>query len=113
VSPIVLLGLKVLLAGFFVALLSHLTGAIRPKLFSGLFAAAPTVASISLLVTALLKPATAAVGAEGMIAGALGMVACCGVVALLETRVKAMAATGVGWGAWTAVAAAAYWVLFR
>jgi len=111
VSPLVLLGLKVILGGFFVALLSHLTGAIRPKLFSGLFAAAPSVASISLLITALQKPAAAELGARGMIAGGFGMVACCAIVALLEPRLNAVAACASGWLAWALVAGLAFLVL--
>lgn len=112
-NPLVLLGAKVLLAGLFVALLSHLTGAAKPKLFTGLFAAAPSVAAVSLMLTVAAKPAEAAQGAEGMIAGSFGMLASCMAVALLETRVQAIGASAVGWVTWGAAALAAYVVLFR
>jgi uncharacterized membrane protein (GlpM family) len=53
------------LAGLFVAVLSHLSSALKPKMFAGLFAGAPTVATINLLLTGLEKPAAAQQGATG------------------------------------------------
>ena len=100
-SPWLLLALKVVLAGVFVALLSHLSSAFKPKMFAGLFAGAPAVASVSLVLTGLEQPAAAHLGAVSMTIGAVGMVACCAVAALLVPRVHAIAATGIGWVAWS------------
>ena len=112
-NPVLLLALKAIAAGLFVAALSHLTNATRPKLFSGLFAAAPTVATTSLLLTALDKPAAGPVAAYGMVAGALGLLACCALVTVVEARVRAVLASGLGWLAWAAVGLAVYAVAAR
>jgi len=90
----------VVLAGAFVALLSHLSSALKPKMFAGLFAGAPAVASASLLLTGLGQPEAARVGALSMTIGAVGMVACCAVAVLLVPRAHAVVATGIGWLAW-------------
>ena len=102
-SPWLLLAVKAVLAGLFVALLSHLGSAIKPKIFAGLLAGAPTVASISLLLTGLEKPLAAQRGATGMILGACGMIACCTVASLLVPRLHAVLATAAGWVAWALV----------
>ncbi|HEX6489006.1 MAG TPA: DUF3147 family protein [Candidatus Dormibacteraeota bacterium] len=105
--------LKPLVAGCLVAVMSQLSTALRPKMFAGLFAAAPSVATASLLVTALSKPSSVQPSAAGMIAGAVGMIACCLVAMLLVPRVRSLLASGAGWVAWTLVAAGAYWSLYR
>lgn len=107
------LAIKVLLAAVFVALFSHLSSAFKPKLFSGLFAGAPIVAAISLAITSVARPQAAHVGALGMIAGAIGMVACCVTAALLVPRVHAIAASAAGWAAWGVVALGGYLVVLR
>ena len=112
-NPVGLLLLKVLLAALFVALFSHLSSATSPKLFSGLFAGAPVVASISLTLTVLDKPAAAQRGALGMVAGAVGMLACCVVVAWLLPRLHAALASAVGWAVWGLAAGGLYLAVLR
>ena len=99
-----LLVLKAVLAGTFVVLLSLLSARLKTKLFAGLFAAAPAVASVSLVVTALTSPAAALDGSRGMIAGAAAMIACCGVAALLLPRTGAFLGSLLAWVAWALVA---------
>lgn len=112
-NPVGLLLLKVLLAAFFVALFSHLSSATAPRLFSGLFAGAPVVASISLTLTALTQPAAAQRGAVGMVAGGVGMLACCAVVAWVLPRLHAAVASAVGWAAWAVAAGGLYLAVLR
>ena len=100
-----ILALKAVLAGSFVVLLSLLAGRLKTKLFAGLFAAAPAVASVSL---ALSKPAAAVDGSRGMIAGAAGMIACCAVAALVLPRTGAFRGSLLAWVAWALVAFGIY-----
>ena len=110
---LVLLSVKVVLAAFFVALLSHLSSAFRPKLFSGLFAGAPVVAAVSLAIMAVTKPAAVHPSGMGMIAGAAGMIACCVVAAVVVPRAGALAASAAGWAAWGAASVAGFLVVGR
>jgi hypothetical protein len=112
-GPVVLLAGKAVLAGCFVALISQLSTALRPKMFAGLFAAAPSVAAASLLLNGLQKPAEIAPAAQGMIAGSCGMIACCLAAMAVVPRLHALLASGAGWIAWAAGAAAAYVGLWR
>lgn len=104
---------KPLVAGYLVAVISQLSTALRPKMFAGLFAAAPSVAAASLLVSGLAKPSAVQPSAAGMIAGACGMIACCLVAMQLVPRLRSLLASGAGWVAWSVVAAGAYWSFYR
>ncbi|HEX6348070.1 MAG TPA: hypothetical protein VF160_01630 [Candidatus Dormibacteraeota bacterium] len=95
---------KILVAGVFVALLAHLSSALKPKMFAGLLSGAPSVATVSLLLTSLQKPAAVHAGGRGMILGAAGLVACCAVASLLVPKLHAIVATAVGWGSWAVLA---------
>jgi Protein of unknown function (DUF3147) len=112
-SPWLLLALKVVLAGAFVALLAHVGSALKPKMFAGLFAGAPAVALFGLLLTGLENPEAARLGALSMAIGAVGMVACCAVASVLVPKLHAVLATAAGWVAWFLVAFALFAVLFR
>ena len=103
-----ILALKAVLAGTFVVLLSLLAEVLRPKLFAGLFAGAPAVASVSLAITGVLKPAVALQNATGMIAGAVAMIACCSVAALAMPRGGAWIGSAAAWAAWLTVAFGLY-----
>ncbi|HEX7265520.1 MAG TPA: DUF3147 family protein [Candidatus Dormibacteraeota bacterium] len=100
---------KAVAGGAFVALFALLSDALKPKTFSGLFSAAPSIAMASLLVTALatghLKAAAAAIG---MIAGAIGMVAYCIAASYAVERFGAVAGSALAWVAWLACAGIAY-----
>ena len=109
-SDLWILALKAVLAGSFVVLLSLLAEMLRPKMFAGLFAGAPAVASMSLALTAAMKPAAALQGSRGMIAGAVAMIACCVVAALVLPRFGALLGSALAWATWAAVAFGAYLV---
>jgi uncharacterized protein DUF3147 len=112
-SQLLLLAAKALLAGVFVALISQLSTALKPKMFAGLFAAAPSVAAASLLLNGLQKPRSIAPSGEGMIAGSIGMIACCVAAMFVVPKLRALLASAAGWVAWGAAAAAAYVGLWR
>ena len=59
------------------------------------------------------KPEAARLGALSMTLGAVGMVACCTVAALLVPRLHAIVATGVGWVVWVLVTFGLYALLLR
>ena len=112
-SPWLLIPAKMLAAGVLVALISHLSTALKPKSFAGLFAAAPSVAFASLLLTSFDKPAHVPLDGRGMVAGAVGMIACCLSAALLVPKVRSLGASALGWGAWVVTAGAVFWLLSR
>ncbi len=91
-----------------------LSDVLKPKAFSGLFSAAPSVALASLALTTLaMGQVKASQSALTMIAGAAGLVAFCAVAALLEKKVGAISASAVAWLSWTACAGLGYWVFFQ
>jgi hypothetical protein len=106
-----LLGVRVLAGGLFVVLFAMLSDALEPKMFAGLFSAAPSVASASLLVTGL---AVGAIKDEqyalGMIVGALGLVCYSLAAALLVKRLGAVAGSVVAWAAWAIPALGLFWL---
>ncbi len=102
-SPWLLLLAKVLVAGVFVALLAHLSSALKPKMFAGLLSGAPSVATVSLLLTGLQKPEAVRTTGRGMVFGAAGLVACCLLASLLVPKLHSIAATAVGWMSWAIV----------
>jgi uncharacterized membrane protein (GlpM family) len=108
-AALVVLALKALAGGVLVVLFSLLAEVIRPKSFSGLLSAAPSVAIAGLLVTTLTKtPHVAAIDASGMVAGAVAMVACCAAAVFLVHRLGAIAGTAASWVVWAGVAIGVY-----
>jgi uncharacterized protein DUF3147 len=86
---------------------------LRPKAFSGLFSAAPSVALASLgLTAAMMGPAKAAESALPMVAGAIGLIVFCIVAALLEKKTGAITGSAVAWLSWAVAAGIAFWALF-
>jgi uncharacterized protein DUF3147 len=112
---LVLLALKGLAGGAAVVAFSLLSGVLKPKLFAGLFAAAPSVAIASLAVTAFVSggPRKAEEQSIGMVAGALGMVAYCVCAALLLRRIGGWLGGLLPWLAWGAFAFGAYEAALR
>ncbi len=97
-----------------VAAFAMLGDTLRPKMFAGLFAAAPSVASVSLLFTGLtMGPARDEKYATGMIAGAIGLVFYAIFAALLVRHQKALAGSVLAWVAWAVPAGAIYWAFMR
>ncbi len=95
----VLLAVRVLAGGTLVVGFAMLSDTLKPKMFAGLFGAAPSVATGSLLVSGLaVGPSKDEKYAMGMIAGAIGLVAYGSIVA---------------WVAWIVPAAAVFWFFLR
>ncbi|TMD09589.1 MAG: DUF3147 family protein [Chloroflexi bacterium] len=113
VKVVLLLALKALAGGTLVTVFAFISDAFRPRfLLAGLFSAAPAVALSSLLVTSLLSGRqAAAIGARGMIAGAVGFVVYAALAAFLVQRLGALWGSTVSWVAWAAVAFGLYAVL--
>jgi uncharacterized protein DUF3147 len=77
-STAVLICVKAINGGLFVALFAVLGELLQPKRFAGIFGASPAVALGNLLVIALAEgKATARVSATGMIAGAVALAVAC------------------------------------
>ncbi|HLI25306.1 MAG TPA: hypothetical protein VKU91_10140, partial [Acidimicrobiales bacterium] len=69
-----MLALRALAGGTLVVVFSLIGQAARPKAFSGLFSAAPSVATASLAITLIFESLTKArQDAIGMVIGGLGM----------------------------------------
>src|SRR5579884_3350504 len=102
-----LLALRAVIGGAFVVLFSVIGEALRPKSFAGIFAAAPSVALASLLITTFTKGAAAvALASVGMLAGAVAMVAACVVGIDSVKRFRGLRGATAAVGVWCAVAAA-------
>lgn len=103
---------KALLGGVFVVLFALLSEAMTPKRFAGVFAAAPSVALASLLVTVVAKGAgDARLASVGMTAGAVAFTAYCLAVPAALRRWGALRGAVATVGLWLVVAAAGYLVL--
>jgi hypothetical protein len=107
-----LIAAKALLGGFAVIAFSLLGQAGHPKRFSGLFAAAPSVALASLAMTVIAKGAGGAVPyAQGMLIASAGMLVYCLVCLVLIQRLHALSGSILAWSAWFAVAGGLYLVV--
>lgn len=113
-KDVLLLGIRVLAGGALVVAFSMLSDALKPKMFSGLFSGAPSVATASLLVTGL---ATGAAKDEkyalGMIAGAIGLVFFSAAAAPLVKHVGSITGSALAWVAWAVPAFGIYLVFLR
>ena len=109
-----MLAVRVVAGGALVALFAVLGDTLKPKMFAGLFAAAPSVATVSLLVSGLsMDSAKDEKYAVGMIAGAIGLVFYSVAAALLVKHLQAVAGSVLAWIMWLVPALAAYWWFVR
>jgi len=114
VKDFLLLAVRVLAGGCLVVAFAMLSDTLKPKMFSGLFGGAPSVATASLLVSGLaMGPAKDEKYGTGMIAGAIGLVAYSLAAALAVKHLGAVAGSIVAWIAWVVPAAALYWFFLR
>jgi len=91
-----------------------LSDVFKPKAFAGLFAAAPSVALVSLGLTAAMMGAQkATINATSMIAGGVGLLAFCAVAALLEKRTGAITGSAIAWLSWLLVAGSVFWLFVQ
>ncbi len=113
-SEIVLLGIRVLAGGALVVAFAMVSDMLKPKMFSGLFGAAPSVATASLLVSGLAMGAAKDTKyATGMIAGAIGLIAYSLAAAPAVKHIGSVAGSIVAWVAWVVPAAVVYAVFMR
>ena len=113
-NGVLVIVLKAAAGGGLVVAFALLSDVLRPKSFSGLFSAAPSIAMASLLITALASgQSKAADAAGGMIAGAVGMVGYCISASVLVERFGSAAGSALAWLVWLAVAAATFLVFLR
>ena len=109
------LALRFIFGGLIVALFSFIADVFKPKTFSGLFGAAPSVALVTLALTAI-KEGSGTVGLEArsMVLGAIALFTySLANAALLSIRIHAWLAAGVLWLEWFAVAFGLWWLLLR
>jgi hypothetical protein len=86
---------------------------VKPKAFSGLFSAAPSVAVASLVLTILADgPVKARQASVGMVIGALGMVVCCLVAVVTIPRIQSLGGSLASWVGWAAITLSLYWAVF-
>jgi Protein of unknown function (DUF3147) len=108
------LALRALAGGALVVAFSVLGELLRPKSFAGIFAAAPSIALASLLVTDAASGAAAVrQSALGMVAGGVAMVAACVVAIDSVKRFRAPRGALAAIGVWIAAAAGLYAVALR
>lgn len=111
---IVLLLVRVVAGGALVVAFAMVGDMLKPRTFAGLFGAAPSVATASLLVSGLaMGAAKDAKYASGMIAGAAGLVVYSAAAALAVKHLGSVAGSIVAWVAWVVPAAAVYWLFLR
>jgi Protein of unknown function (DUF3147) len=113
-TDLLLLVVRVVAGGALVAGFAIVADALGPKMFAGLFSGAPSVATVSLLITGLaFSPAKDAKYATGMIAGAVGLVFYSLAAAILVKRLNAVVGTALAWAAWLVPAAFMYLLVLR
>jgi len=114
VKDTILLIVRAVAGGCLVVAFALLSDRLKPKMFAGLFSAAPSVATASLFVTGFaMGPSRDQKYAMGMIAGAVGLVFFCLAAAILVKHLGAVAGSVLAWFAWAAPAFAIYWLALR
>lgn len=109
-----LLAIRVIAGGAIVAAIAVLGDTLKPKMFAGLLAGAPSVATVSLVATGLaMGAAKDADLARGMIAGATGLVVYSVVASILVKHLNAFIGSALAWIAWAVPAGTAYVILSR
>jgi len=112
-SDIGILAVRGLAGGTFVVVFALVGEVVKPKAFSGLLSAAPSVALASLSVTLAFEDvARARRDCVGMVVGGVGMSVCCVLAAVAIPRVHAAWGSLVAWVGWGAVALGLYWAVF-
>lgn len=108
-----LLAARGLLGGCLVVMFALVGEVVKPKVFAGLFASAPSVALASLLLTIGFESVyKAREESIGMVVGAIAMTASAVVAAACIPRMKALWGSLAAWVAWAAVALGLYWAVF-
>jgi uncharacterized membrane protein (GlpM family) len=113
-KELLLLAIRVVAGGAMVVAFAMLSDTLKPRTFAGLFSAAPSVATASLLVSGLADGASKdSRYAAGMIAGSIGLVLYSAAAALFVKYVGAAAGSAIAWVAWAVPALGLYWLFMR
>ena len=105
-TPLLIL-VKAVNGGLFVALFAVIGEILQPKRFAGIFGASPAVALANLLVIALAKGDTSARdAATGMMAGAIALAVGCAAAIPAVRRWGAVGGSALLWGVWFIVGGA-------
>jgi uncharacterized membrane protein (GlpM family) len=111
---VVEVAIKTVEGGILVTVFALISEIVKPKTFSGVFAAAPAVALAGLTVSGVAKGHhDIHRSGLGMIPGGVAMVAYCATVVLLHRRLDALRAASAALVVWLAVAGAGYLLLPR
>ena len=111
---VLLLAIRVVAGGALVVAFAMLSDLLKPKMFSGLFGAAPSVATASLLVSGLADGAAKDVKyATGMLAGAAGLIVYSVAAAFAVKRFGSVGGSIAAWVGWLVPAGAVYAVFLR
>lgn len=106
--------LRCVCGGALVVVFSLLAQPLKPRTFSGIFGAAPSIAIASLVVTAAFDGSDhAAACAAGMIIGAIALMGYCIADAMLTRRIGALRASATNVTVWSVMAVGGYLVVFR
>jgi hypothetical protein len=107
------LALRGLAGGALVVVFALIGEVVKPKAFSGLFSAAPSVAVASLAITIVAEgPAKAREGSIGMVIGGVAMAVCCVLAVLTIPRIRSLWGSLAAWVGWIAVDFGLYWAVF-
>jgi uncharacterized membrane protein (GlpM family) len=105
---------KGLVGGLLVAAFAVIGQSVRPKSFSGLFSAAPSIALAALAITSLTDGSSAARDQVlAMTFGAVGMVMYCVLAAVVIERSNALIGSTVAFVAWFGVAGFSYFLVLN
>ncbi|MGH2480305.1 MAG: DUF3147 family protein [Ktedonobacteraceae bacterium] len=103
---------RFLVGGVLVCVFAFISEICMPKQFAGIFSAAPSVLLAGLIITLLAKGApTAALTAQGAIAGAVGMIVFCLVAHRTITRYRALPGSSLALVSWFFVSFAVFVLL--
>lgn len=112
-SDLGVLALRGFVGGALVVAFALIGEVVKPKAFSGLFAAAPSVAIASLAITMVAEGAAKAkTDTVGMVVGGVAMAACCILAATAIPRLHALAGSAAAWAGWAVVALGLYWSVY-
>jgi Protein of unknown function (DUF3147) len=105
--------LRGLAGGVLVVVFALVAEVVTPKAFSGLFAAAPSIAIASLAITVIAEgAATAQQASVGMTVGGVAMAGCCLLAVRAIPRVGAVWGSAVAWTVWIVISFGLYWAVF-
>ncbi len=112
-NAVALVALQGVIGGTLVVVFALIGQVVKPRVFSGLFMAAPSVGLASLAIAVGFHGVgRAEQNAIGMVPGALGMTACCVVATGVIPKIRALWGSLAAWATWGVVGLGLYWAVF-